>query len=120
MAGSCDGIDRVATIVRAMRDFAHPPSTKQAKVDLNGGMRSTLVVATNEYRYIADVETDLQDLPLVRCTAGDLNQLFLNLIVERHAGTLTFESEVGQGRTFRVRLPVAGQPGLDAPESLAA
>jgi PAS domain S-box-containing protein len=43
-----DGIQRVATIVRAMRDFAHPPTTEMAPVDLNAALRSTLVVATNE------------------------------------------------------------------------
>jgi PAS domain S-box-containing protein len=76
-----DGIDRVATIVRAIRDFAHPSSVDQAQADLNEAIRSTLIVATTEYKYIADLEIDLQDLPLVRCNVGDLNQVFLNLIV---------------------------------------
>ena len=75
-----DGIDRVALIVRAMRQFAHP-GTDRAPIDINEGIRTTLTVARNEYKYVADVELDLGELPLVNASAGDLNQVFLNLIV---------------------------------------
>jgi signal transduction histidine kinase len=164
-----------------MKDFAHPESKEMAATDLNKALLSTLTVARNELKYVADVETDLGDLPLVVCNISDLNQVFLNLlvnaahaigeivkgtgkrgkirvrtvaegktvlititdtgcgipegirtkvfdpffttkevgrgtgqglaiarsvVVERHKGSLTFESEVGQGTTFCIRLPV--------------
>jgi PAS domain S-box-containing protein len=176
-----DGIRRVATIVRAMREFAHPPTMERAPADLNEAVRNTLVVATNTYKYVADLEMELDDLPPVVCNVGDINQVLLNLIVnagqavetalgdgdargtiristrrdedhvvvsiadtgtgiraefaerifdpffttkdvgagtgqglaiartivvERHGGSLTFESEPGQGTTFHIRLPI--------------
>ncbi len=77
---SLDGIERVSSIVRAMREFAHP-STARAPIDVNQGIQTTVIVAKNEYKYVADVELELGELPLVMANAGDLNQVFLNLIV---------------------------------------
>ena len=76
-----DGLGRVAAIVGAMREFAHPPTTEQREFDLNDALRNTLIVAANAYKYIADVTTDFGDLPPVVCHGGDLNQVFINLIV---------------------------------------
>ncbi|MEZ5100037.1 MAG: ATP-binding protein [Thermoleophilia bacterium] len=176
-----EGIDRVSTIVKAMKAFSHSGSSEAAPADLNEAIRTTLVVATHEYKYVAEVETDLAEgLPQVHCTIGELNQVFLNLVVnaahaigdaregmdgkgtirvstrldgddvvvavaddgtgippevrervfdpffttktvgkgsgqglalarsvvERHGGSLTFETEIGRGTTFRVRVPV--------------
>ena len=97
-----DGIDRVAKIVSAMKLFAHPPTTEMTPVDLNEAIESTLVVAANEYKYIADVEVELGPLPPVPGNAGDLNQVFLNLIVNAaHA----IESVVGDsGERGRIRV----------------
>ena len=181
LAQTLDGVNRVATIVRAMKDFAHPDQNQKAAADLNKALESTLVVARNELKYVAEVETDFGDLPPVICHLGDLNQVFLNLlvnaahaiadvmkvtgkkgkirvetrheddavliaisdtgsgvpeeirnkifdpffttkdvgkgtgqglaiarsiVVDKHGGTLTFESEVGQGTTFQIQLPV--------------
>jgi signal transduction histidine kinase len=75
------GLERVSTIVRAMREFAHPPTTEMAPADLNAAIENTLIVAANEYRYLAVLETDLGELPPVHCNIGDINQVLLNLIV---------------------------------------
>jgi two-component system NtrC family sensor kinase len=75
-----DGVERVAVIVRAMRQFAHP-STERSPIDINEGIQTTLIVSKNEYKYLADIELDLGELPLLMANAGDLNQVFLNLIV---------------------------------------
>jgi signal transduction histidine kinase len=150
---------------------------------LNQALQTTLAVAKNEYKYVADVTTELGDLPPVLCHVGDLNQVFLNVIVNaahaigdvvgqgggkgtirittsqegdlvridiadtgagipeairprifdpffttkevgkgtgqglsiarsivmtKHNGSLTFESEVGKGTTFTIRLPIGG------------
>jgi PAS domain S-box-containing protein len=78
---SLEGLNRVAVIVRSMKDFAHPDEGAMTELDLNRAIQSTLVIARNEYKYVADVETDLGDLPPVRCHGGEVNQVFLNIIV---------------------------------------
>jgi PAS domain S-box-containing protein len=181
LAQSRDGVTRVATIVRAMKDFAHTNLGEKTATDLNRALQSTLIVARNEIKYVADVETDFQEIPLVQCDGGDMNQVFLNLlinaahaikdrgqlngqkgvigvrtkregdqvvisisdtgcgipenihdkifepffttkevgrgtgqglaiarniVVERHGGSITFDTEVGRGTTFHIRLPI--------------
>jgi signal transduction histidine kinase len=75
-----DGVERVASIVRAMKEFAHP-QTEQAPADLNRALASTLTVARSEYKYVAEVQTRFDELPPVVCNLSDVNQVFLNLIV---------------------------------------
>ena len=184
---SCqDGISRISTIVRAMKEFAHPDQKEMAPADLNQALRTTLAIAKNEYKYVAEVATEFGELPPVTCHVGDLNQVFLNLIVNaahaigdvvgkggskgkirirtcsegdmvrvdiadngsgipeairhrvfdpffttkgvgkgsgqglaiarsivttKHRGSLTFESEVGKGTTFTIRLPLGDSSG---------
>jgi signal transduction histidine kinase len=182
-----DGVARISTIVRAMKEFAHPDQREQQPADLNQALRTTLTIARNEFKYVADAETDLGELPPVLCHVGDLNQVFLNLIVnaahaiaeaagpdrrrglirirtaregdqvridvsdtgagipvavrhrifepffttkavgkgtgqglaiarsivvDKHGGSLAFESELGKGTTFTVRLPIDGRPAV--------
>jgi PAS domain S-box-containing protein len=76
-----DGVDRVSTIVKAMKEFAHPDSAEKNPADLNHAISTTLLVASNEYKYVAKVHTDFANLPPVVCNIGELNQVFLNLIV---------------------------------------
>ncbi len=181
-----DGVKRVASIVRAMKDFSHPDKGEKTPEDINRALVSTLTVARNELKYVADVKTELQEnLPTVWCYISDLNQVFLNLlvnaahaiadrigkesvekgtitartraedgyviveisdtgngippelrdrifepffttkpvgkgtgqglaisrsvVVEKHGGALTFDTDVGVGSTFRVTLPI-GEP----------
>jgi signal transduction histidine kinase len=178
-----EGLNQVATIVRAMKDFSHVDHRGIAAADLNQAIQSTLIVARNELKYVADVNCDFGQLSPVFCNLGDLNQVFLNLlvnaahairdvnkpegrkgrievrtrqdgqfvevaisdsgtgipeeirekifdpffttkevgkgtgqglsiarsiVVKKHGGTLTFETEMGHGTTFYVRLPVNG------------
>ena len=197
-----DGVERVATIVRAMKAFGHPDTGHPKATDLNEAITNTITVARNETKYVSDVVAELGDLPLVTCFPGDLNQVFLNLlvnaahaigdvvsqnggrgtitvstrrdgdaavievadtgggipahiaervfdpffttkevgrgtgqglalaraVVEKHTGTISFESEPGNGTTFIIRLPVDGppstreeavEPGTDAFEETA-
>jgi signal transduction histidine kinase len=184
-----DGLGRVAAIVRSMKEFAHPDRKEMAQVDINQAISSTLVIATNEYKYVAEIETGFNELPPVNCYAGEINQVVLNLIVnaahaiadvvkgtadkgkirvatrvvgeqveiaisdtgkgipvdvrsrifdpffttkevgkgtgqglaiartvvvDKHGGTLHFETEDGQGTTFYIRLPIAGSASSDA------
>jgi signal transduction histidine kinase len=185
-----NGVERVATIVQAMKEFSHPDSGETELIDLNKALKSTLTVARNEIKYVADVEQDFDpELPLVQCRPGDINQVLLNLlvnaahaikdalggndekrgvitvttraegdkvlisvadtgtgipesvrgrvfdpffttktvgkgtgqglaiarsvVVDKHGGTLTFETEVGEGTTFFVRLPISKHEAVE-------
>jgi two-component system NtrC family sensor kinase len=81
MQQSLEGVDRVASIVRAMKSFAHPGQEHKAMADLNKALENALIVARNELKYVADVETDFGDVPPLYCNIGDLNQVFLNLLI---------------------------------------
>ena len=81
IAQSLDGVTRVATLVRAMKEFAHTDTKDKTAADINAALLSTLTVARNELKYVANVETELGDLPLVVCNIGEVNQVFLNLLV---------------------------------------
>jgi PAS domain S-box-containing protein len=183
---SLEGVQRVAEIVRSMKEFSHPDGGEKQAIDLNRAIESTLTVSRNEWKYVADATADLDPgLPLVTCLPGAMNQVLLNLIVNaahaieaksggrggakgtitvrsrrdgdwaqvevedtgtgipeairakvfdrffttkkagrgtgqglaivrdivvgRHGGTITFQSEVGRGTTFRIRIPIDPQ-----------
>jgi len=184
-----DGTAHVTRIVRARRELAHPCRPTMEAVDLNRALETTLTIAHNEYRYVADIETQLGELPPVICHLSDLNQVFLNLVVNaahaietagppsargkitvssavdgdnvlitiadtgsgitpeirdrvfdpffttkevgkgsgqglaisrnivvnKHAGSLWFETEVGRGTTFYILLPIQGGAPAEAP-----
>ena len=79
---SLDGISRISNIVRAMKEFSHPGGKDFEATDLNSAVRNTITVASNEWKYVADVETELDDaLPPVMCYQQEINQVILNLIV---------------------------------------
>ncbi len=181
---SLEGNTRVAEIVRAMKEFAHPGLEEKVGFDINHAIQNTIAVARNEWKYVADVQLDLDPaLPEVPCLPGSFNQVILNIvvnaahaiadvvdggakgkgtisistraaegwaeirisdtgtgipesirkkifdpffttkragkgtgqglalvhgvIVDKHAGTVDVESEVGKGSTFIIRLPMA-------------
>jgi len=185
------GVDRVTEIIRAMKDFSHPGVKGKTPTDLNRAIESTVTVARNEWKYVADLELDLApNLPPVDCLPGEFNQVILNMItnaahaigkvvdsgsdekgtitvstrrdgdwveirlgdtgtgippevrqrvfdpffttkevgrgtgqglsisrsviVDKHCGTMQFETEVGKGTTFVIRLPVKAAPATDA------
>jgi len=76
-----DGLARIAEIVRSMKEFSHVDQREMARIDLNRAINSTLVIARSEYKYIAELKTDFQELPLVTCHGGQVNQVVLNLVV---------------------------------------
>jgi PAS domain S-box-containing protein len=96
---SLDGVDRVARIVRAMKDFSHP-ATERTPLDINRAMASTATVASNEWKYVAELRTDFDpDLPQVPVMPGDFNQVVLNMIVNAaHAiGDVVGDGANGRG-----------------------
>jgi PAS domain S-box-containing protein len=76
-----EGIGRVGSIVKSMTEFAHPDARVKADVDLNRAIKTTLNMARNEYKNVAEIVTDFGEIPAVRCHAGDINQVILNLVL---------------------------------------
>jgi PAS domain S-box-containing protein len=77
-----DGVQRVARIVGAMKEFSHPGSQEKRAVDLNRAIETTVTISRNEWKHVAEVKMNLDpNLPLVPCFAGEINQVFLNLVV---------------------------------------
>jgi PAS domain S-box-containing protein len=76
------GVERVANIVRAMKEFSHPGSAEKVLTDINKALQNTVTVASNEWKYVADLQLDLDaSLSMIPCLPGELNQVFLNMIV---------------------------------------
>jgi len=98
-----DGVGRVAKIVHSMKAFAHPDRSEKEPADLNLALRNTLTVATNELKYVATVETEFGDLPMVSCFLSDLNQVFLNLLVNAAHAVGDAIGKGGQRGVIRVR-----------------
>jgi two-component system NtrC family sensor kinase len=79
---SVEGVERVAAIVRAMKEFSHPGTRQKAPIDLNHALESTLIVGRAEWKYVATVETSFdRELPAVLCFPCELNQVFLNMLI---------------------------------------
>jgi PAS domain S-box-containing protein len=79
---SLEGIRRMTKILGAMRRFSHTGGGERGEVDLNEALDATITVAQHQIKHIADVQTDYQpELPRVECYCDELNQVFLNLIV---------------------------------------
>jgi two-component system, NtrC family, sensor kinase len=117
-----EGINRVTSIVQAMKRFSHPSSSQMTPADLNEAITTTLAVCRNEYKYVADVTLELGELPLVTCHVGEINQLLLNLIINASQaieeqvagtaarGTITIVTRV---RDDRVEIEVSDDgPGI--------
>jgi signal transduction histidine kinase len=102
-----DGLGRVKQIVRSMKTFAHNERDMR-DADLNQAILSTLTIARHEYKYVADVVTELGELPLVRCHVGEINQVVLNLLVNAAHAIADVRSETGPMGRIEVRTAVDG------------
>jgi signal transduction histidine kinase len=82
LEGSLEGISRVTSIVRAMKEFSHPSGGQLQPVNLNEAIQSTVEVTRNVWKYLASLDLELDpSLPPVPCLRDELNQVVLNLIV---------------------------------------
>ncbi|MDP2432497.1 MAG: ATP-binding protein [Pseudomonadota bacterium] len=94
-----DGIQRVRRIVQDLKDFSHADPGEWVLADLHKGLESTLNVVNNEIKYKAKVVKEYGELPALRCLPAQLNQVFMNLLVNAaHAienqGTITIRTGV--------------------------
>lgn len=96
-----EGIHHVTRIVGAMKEFSHPGVEGKTALDINKAIESTITMARNEWKYVADVETDFDpDLPSTPCLPGEFNQAILNVIINAaHAiGEATGNGLKGKGK----------------------
>jgi PAS domain S-box-containing protein len=100
-----DGVERVSKIVQAMKEFSHPGSTEKKEIDVNRAIESTITVARNEWKYVADLIMDLDPaLPPVSCLPGEFNQVILNMIINAcHAITEAMQDKSGEKGTITVK-----------------
>jgi signal transduction histidine kinase len=79
---SREGLERITNIVQNLRNFSRMNQPGELnKYNINDGIKSTLVVARNEIKHDADVETELSEVPLILCNAGQINQVLLNILM---------------------------------------
>jgi signal transduction histidine kinase len=79
---SLEGIDRIAEIVRAIKEFSHPDEADMTVSDINQMIETTVTVSRNQWKYVAEMALNLDhSLPPVVCRPGQINQVILNLIV---------------------------------------
>ncbi|MGB0909928.1 MAG: ATP-binding protein [Nitrospirales bacterium] len=130
LAQSLEGTDRVTEIVCAMNEFSHPGTGEKTSVNINHSLQSAITLSSQEWKDVAEVVTDFaEDLPLVPCVAGQMTQVWLNLIVNAaHAiqSTLTAGS-AGKGvLTISTKLDrewvevCVADTGIGIPESIQA
>ena len=95
-----EGVTRVSTLVSAMKEFSHPGTREKVPLDLNRAIDSTITVARNEWKYVANLVTDFDPLlPLVSCHPGEFNQAILNLIVNAAHAIADVAAKSGPGKT---------------------
>lgn len=113
---SRDGLDRVKKIVQDLKDFSRMGESEAAWADLHHCLDTTLNVVANEIKYKAEVVKQYGDLPEVECVASQLNQVFMNLVVNAaqaiaEHGTITITTgTAGEGVFVAVRDTGAGIP----------
>ena len=106
------GTTRGTEIVRAMKAFSHSGGEAMAPADINEAVRTTLVVAHNEVKYVANVTLDLAEMPLVTCHIGDINQVLLNLIVNAAHAIGDVSRRTGKKGRITIRTSVAGDDAV--------
>ena len=110
IAQSLEGVEHVTSIVLGMKKFSHPEREEWRYADLNQALRDALLVARNEWKYVAEVVTDFDTaLPLVSCLAGDLNQVFLNIIINAAQAVEEAVRERGGKGRIDIRTRRAGE-----------
>jgi two-component system NtrC family sensor kinase len=99
-------VERTAAIVRSVKTFAHPELSKKAPININAAIQTTLDISRHEYSMVADVKTELGELPLVECYAGELNQALLNLVINAAHAIGDVRGKTGKRGTITIATSV--------------
>jgi len=106
-----EGVEKVSEIVKAMKTFSHmEPSQGTQVINLHEAINSALIISRNSYKYYADIETDFsKDVESLECYPSELNQVFLNLIINAaHA----IEEKYSVDRRGLIRIVTRLIPGM--------
>ena len=108
LSDSIEGVEAVSKIVAAMKEFSHPGTDEKTHLCINHIIESTITVARNEWKYVAELETDLDEsLVAIHALSGELNQAFLNIIVNAaHA----ISDRVAQGDYAKGKIKITTRP----------
>ena len=93
---SNEGIERVKRIVQDLRTFSRADSSAIGSADLNSCMDSTINIVINEIKYAAELKRDYGELPKVHCNAQQINQVFMNLLINAAHAIQAKGEEVGE------------------------
>lgn len=108
-----EGNHRVAEVVRAMKEFAHPSAEEMTPTDINRAIRNTISVARNEWKYVADIDPQLDEkMPPVTCLPGAMNQVFLNMLVNAAHAIGDVVGESGEKGTITINTSVENEWAL--------
>lgn len=122
------GVDRVAKLVLGLKGYSHSADNSQKReTDINEVISNTLIVCTNAYKYVAELETDLGQLPVIKVHAGDIGQVILNLVVNAAQAIEAKKGDSGTMGTIKVTsckdgddlLISVGDTGGGIPQSVA-
>ncbi|MCA9135953.1 MAG: response regulator [Planctomycetales bacterium] len=82
LTDSIHGVEAVSKIVSAMKEFSHPGTVQKSRISINHVLESTIAVARNEWKYVADIDLDLdENLQPINALPSELNQAFLNIVI---------------------------------------
>ncbi|MES9859800.1 MAG: ATP-binding protein [Candidatus Thiodiazotropha sp. LLP2] len=102
---SLEGVERVSTIVSAMKVFARSGTQEKVEIDINAAIMSSVNLTVNEWKYHSEVEMDLDpDLPMIRCVPSDLNQSLLNIVV--NAATANSDQAIKEALVEKGRISI--------------
>jgi signal transduction histidine kinase len=93
-----DGVGRVSKIVTDMKHFAHPGTSEPKLTDINNSIETTLNVIWNDLKYKTEVIKEYSDLPKIKCFPQQLNQVFMNILLNavqaiEGKGTITIKTK---------------------------
>lgn len=109
---SIEGINRIGKIVQSMRTFSHPGVARKIWADLNKAIEGTLAVTHNEWRYVAELETNFDEkLPPVPCLLDEFNQVILNIILN---ASQAIAEIVGDGSRGKGKITVSTERTIDS------
>jgi len=117
-----EGLERVKKIVKAMKDFSHiGQGEEKEEADINEAIRTTITISCNEWKYAAELETDLdENLPLVNCFIADIKQVILNLIVNAAHAIEEKNKEDNQSGIIKIKTKKKGKSVIISIEDTGA